>query len=579
MIRGTDMTNDHPADLSQRTGAGNEHVDRAAAVTSSREHGMSSMRAHADRLERENELMSRKVDTLDERVASLRARNEVLSSRVEALRERLSHSASRANDIREARDKLRDSNETLREQLRETKSSLRTEILSGRERMLEERARRNERAEKLLATNSVLREALRDRGERAAAQQEKNREVIATLRDRTADLNTLWRNSRRFFTVFRQGLLFDEIEKLDVDFSADTYLSLLPSTVPAAMTLQRRHGGRVICDCVENVEVERHSLAPNIHPTALQMVNLMAYGALSQVDGMMTVSSAVAETLERFGPPVRLQPNYRWYEEAVPSGRLRARVGLPEAARVLVTTGNIVNGFEAIVDAIAGLPEDVHLVAFARFSPSGYADRVREHVIRSGMEHRVHLLSFVPYDELAGMLADADAGIITLDPENPNHSVSLPNRVFDFTTAGLPFLAPPLREIKRYIDEHGCGIAISDVTAESWRAGIATLLDGLPRYREAMIEARRRVTWNSLEDGLVEFLGNPTSVTLLGFRDLSRYQRFLRVTDTLTSRGISVKAIFFSENPQPLKNRNAEFYHFTDRYGRSEKPQRVPYAE
>src|SRR5699024_10195178 len=119
------------------------------------------------------------------------------------------------------------------------------------------------------------------------------------------------------------------------------------------------YGGRVICDCVENVEVHRHSLAPNLHPPALEMVNLGAYGALTAVDGLMTVSAAVAETLDRFGPPVRLQPNYRWYEEPAAAGRLRERCRIDPDSTVLVTTGNIVNGFEQVIDAVAQLPNDV----------------------------------------------------------------------------------------------------------------------------------------------------------------------------------------------------------------------------
>lgn len=492
-----------------------------------------ALKSTKDALQERNRLLKESVAALREEKLILRDRLDTLKSRIETLTKRLQQAEERAQDARSRRDLLVTRNQEIKNQL------IATRELAG------------ERRDKLLHSLSVT-------------------------RDKLISTSALWDAARKYFALFRQGLLYDEIEKSDFDLRADTYLCLLPSTVPAAMALSRKYGGRVICDCVENVEVHRHSLAPNLHPPALEMVNLSAYGALTAVDGIMTVSSAVARTLTRFGPPVRLQPNYRKFEEPSPAGNLRARVGIGPDTTVLITTGNVVKGFETVLDAIALLPEHVHLVALVKLSPLSYDAQVRDYIAARGLSHRVHLLGFVPYDELASLLADADVGLITLDPDNPNHSVSLPNRVFDFTTAGLPFVVPPLAEIAAFVEEHGCGATIADVSAEAWVDAIDRVLMELPAFRQAMQEARNKVTWESLDDGLIEFLGSPQTVTLLGFRDLSKYQRFLRVTDSLTQRGIRVKAAFFSENPSPLKNAEAEFYHFTDRYGRGPGLMRVP---
>src|SRR5699024_2914413 len=224
----------------------------------------------------------------------------------------------------------------------------------------------------------------------------------------------------------------------------------------------------------------KHSLAPALHPTALAMVNLTAYGSLSVVDGIMTVSNAVARTLTRFGPPVRLQPNYRRYEEPPEAADLRGRCGIPSDSTVLITTGNVVNGFESVLEALSRLPPHVHLVGLIKLSPEAYGQHIHSYIAELGLESRVHLLGFVPYEELTGLLADADLGIITLDPENPNHAVSLPNRVFDFTAATLPFIVPPLAEIAEFVREHQCGVVLDDVSSDAWLHGIASSLENIP---------------------------------------------------------------------------------------------------
>jgi len=497
----------------------------------------------------ENEETGARLQAL---VGALTSRNGILEERIRLLQESIASLQAKNAVQREQLNGLKQRLETVKDRLR-----------LASERVVDERSRR----ELLIARNSQVKEQLTATRALAAERREKLLQSLTVARQRLVTTSALWDGARRYFALLRQGLLYDEIEKSDVDLRADTYLCLLPSTVPAALALSRKYGGRVVCDCVENVEVHRHSLAPNLHPPALEMVNLTAYGALSTCDGLMTVSASVARTLERFGPPVRLQPNYRRFEVAARAGELRSRCGIETDATVLVTSGNVVEGFETVLDAIALLPQSVHLVALVRLSPSSYEAQVREHIAHLGLQERVHLVGFVPYDELAGMLADADLGLITLDPGNPNHSVSLPNRVFDFVTAGLPFVAPPLLEIEQFVREHRCGATITNVSAEAWASSINRVLKDLPAFRHAVVEARTKVTWESLEDGLIEFLGSPQTVTMLGFRDLTKYQRFLRIADSLSRRGIEVKAVFFSENPSPVEIPNAKFYHFADRYG------------
>lgn len=493
------------------------------------------------RLKEENEILSERSRMLQASMGEVQAQNTLLQDEISTLKQ---SESSESQGVR----------------------SLEKQLLVAQDKASSALRRSQESQEKLIETRQRLTES-----------RNKVVDSLKLTRERLVTTSALWAEARKYFALFRQGLLADEITKSDVNLAADTYLCLLPSTVPAALDLQRKYGGRIICDCVENVEVEKHSLAPKMHLPALDMVNLGAYGSLSTVDGMMTVSHAVARTLERFGPPVRVQPNYRRFEQPTAVGGLRERFGLSPDATVLITSGNIVKGFEAVIDAIGLLPENVHLVAFAKFSPPEYDAKVKGYLAESGLDDRIHLNGFIPYDELASVLTDADMGIITLDPDNPNHAVSLPNRVFDFTTATLPFVVPQLPEIASFVERHACGVAIDHVTPAAWAAGITKIMDDLPTYRNAMVQARKSATWESLDDGLIEFLGKPSSVTLLGFRDLSRYQRFLRITDSLTSRGISVNAAFFSEDPAPIKNTEARFYHFADRYGRGPGLIEVPH--
>ncbi|MGR3484437.1 MAG: glycosyltransferase [Paracoccaceae bacterium] len=407
-----------------------------------------------------------------------------------------------------------------------------------------------------------------------------SKERIGNLRSTHTALRERHDHARRYVPVYRQGLMADEFAKMEgVDLAADCYLALLPISVPAALQLKRTHGGMVVCDCVENVEVERQSIAPKISAPCLELVNLTAYGALLSSDKLMTVSRTLGDTLDRFGRPKLVLPNYRNYVEPVPNGTLRQRCGVPDHGVLLFASGNVVIGFEPVLEALARLPDHVHLAALVKLKPQDYDVAMRARIEELGLGGRVHLLPFVPYGELASTVADADIGLMTGDVANPNWAVSLPNRTFDYLAGGLPVVAPPIPDVAELLDRHGFGVHLAEVSGDAWAAALHEVIDNLDAYKAAARAARREICWERNEDALFDYLGRPERVTMIGFRDLSRNQRFQRIAATLTARGVKVKAVFLSTDPEPTTVEGAEFYAFNDRHGLGDGPRLVPRAD
>lgn len=432
---------------------------------------------------------------------------------------------------------------------------------------VENQERHSESLEEKIENQRKTIENQREKIEKLKYKTTELRENLISCRESLKAKSDLQKSAARYLSLYRQGLLSDEIAKSNVNFSADCYLSLLPSTIPAALQLKRAYGGRVVCDCVENVDLEKQSLAPNMHPPTLELCNLAAYGALSVCDKLMTVGNSLGRTLERFDRPFLVLPNYRNFEEPEPAGTLRAQCGLTEDDLLLFASGNVVVGFEPVLEALARLPDNVHLAALVQLRPSSYKSEVRARIDQLGLAKRIHFFPFVPYDQLASIIADADVGLITSDTANPNGAVALPNRLFDYLTGGLPVIAPPMPDVVALLDKHGFGCHLPEVTANDWEITLRKVLADLPGYRSAAQRARREICWENNEDVLFEFLGRPKRLTMLGFRDLSRYQRFQRIAASLARRGTQIRAVFYSTDPLPTKIDNAEFYHFAERHG------------
>ncbi|MCB2020959.1 MAG: glycosyltransferase [Burkholderiaceae bacterium] len=392
--------------------------------------------------------------------------------------------------------------------------------------------------------------------------------VLKTKKQILSEQTLAYREVRRQLGLYRQGLLAEAAALSADELRADCYLALLPSSLPTAFELRRQFGGLVVCDCVENVEVDKHSLAPKWNPITLQMVNHLAHGSLAAADKLITVGGALAQTLERFGRPFFVLRNFRQFEEPAANDELRKACGLTVDDVLLLASGNVVVGFEPVLEALHALPEKFHLAALVRLKPESYEALIHQRIHDLGLQHRVHLLPFVPYDQLASTAAGADIGLITSDISNPNGAVALPNRCFDYLTAGLPVVAPAMPDVVELVEQHGFGRIVPDTSAEQWVRQIELVAGSLGEYRERALAARRLLTWESQEEALYDYLERPTSVTMIGFRDLTQYQRYLRLLRTLRKFGCTVKLAFFSLSPDrnALKE-DASFYYTDNRYG------------
>lgn len=497
--------------------------------------------------------------TLSERYATLKERYGTLKERIEVLKQREEKFSQRNKTLTERYEILKGRYEALKERNEEIKR--RDDVINGRYTALKDRY------EALKEKSKTLKEGSEALKKRSSVQVDGNEGLKKALQA-AKDANKYYAASRRFSPLYRQGLLADNARVLGNSVAADSYISLLPSTLPAAFEFQRNFGGRVFCDHVENVDVHNHSIAPNWDPIALQMTNDVGRGSMADCHGLLTIGDALARTLQQFSRPIFVLKNFREFSEPKADGRLRENLGIPHDSLVLFASGNVVVGFEPVIEALSKLPSHYHLLALIRLKPAVYEEEMLQKVAELNLQDRVHIRPFVEYEELAVLASGADVGLITSDISNPNGAVGLPNRCFDYLTSGLPVVAPAMPDVKALVAEHGFGEILTETTAEQWQSCIQRVVDDLDNYRLRAQAARRILTWESQDEGVFEFLGRPKTITMFGFRDLSRYQRYRRLARTLRRFGCAVNMVFFSEDPD---NKNlvegVSYYFCGDRYG------------
>ncbi|HKK41342.1 MAG TPA: glycosyltransferase, partial [Bacteroidales bacterium] len=175
---------------------------------------------------------------------------------------------------------------------------------------------------------------------------------------------------------------------------------------------------------------------------------------------------------------------------------------------ILQGTGiNIDKGAEELTDAIA-LTEGTSLIIVG--SGDVITDIERK-VMDQHLEDRIKFFGPVDSKTLAGYTRMADAGMCLEKDTNINYRYSLPNKLFDYLSAGIPVICSKLPETAGIISNHKCGLLLEAVTPFEIAKAITLLKDDDSLYRGLRNNAEKAgaiLTWEEESIVVKELYGN-----------------------------------------------------------------------
>ncbi|MBK9389889.1 MAG: glycosyltransferase [Bacteroidetes bacterium] len=194
------------------------------------------------------------------------------------------------------------------------------------------------------------------------------------------------------------------------------------------------------------------------------------------LEHVITVSDSIAELYHNeYGMlPVVIRNLSPLSKSVVPFSR--EELNLNNSSLLLILQGggiNIDKGAEELIEAVR-ITENVSLII------AGSGDVVPELkliVEKHGLSDRIRFFPAMPWKELMRLTKSADAGVILEKDTNINYRFSLPNKLFDYISAGIPVITGNLPEISKIVSSYNCGISVSDITPEDIRNAIIRLRD------------------------------------------------------------------------------------------------------
>ncbi|GIG68832.1 hypothetical protein Pen01_51270 [Phytomonospora endophytica] len=217
-------------------------------------------------------------------------------------------------------------------------------------------------------------------------------------------------------------------------------------------------------------------------------------------DAVLTVSDELARLLQARHrlprrPAVVLNAPDITGREPVVATDIRAACGLRDDDPLLVYSGAAAEqrGLRIMVQTLPRLP-GVH-VAFVVPRPGDAFVRAQVALAeRLGVADRLHVLDYVPHDQVVPFLAGADAGVIPIH-HWPNHELALITKFFEYSHARLPLIVSDVRTMAATVRRTGQGEVFTAQNAGDYLRAVETVLADAAVYRKVYTDGELLENW------------------------------------------------------------------------------------
>lgn len=178
---------------------------------------------------------------------------------------------------------------------------------------------------------------------------------------------------------------------------------------------------------------------------------------MRRTDAIVIVNESIrAEYAQRYAVDGTVIRNCAEQGDVQPGQDLYELTGAsPDAQLVLYQGGfSVGRGLDVVINAVTEFPERAHLVMMG-YGPM--EEELQELAETIGVADRVTFVEAVPPEQLLSTTATATLGLVPYQPVSANNRLALPNKIFEYTTVGLPVVVSDIPELARIANE-GAGL-------------------------------------------------------------------------------------------------------------------------
>lgn len=292
------------------------------------------------------------------------------------------------------------------------------------------------------------------------------------------------------------------VYKRALELDADVYHFHDPELLRFAIRLKRK-GKIVIYDAHEDVPkqiLDKHWIPGFARKFISMMFRAYERFVCKKISGIISVTEIICDRFKLANPNVQMIANYPLLQET----QYLREIDVEPVPRRICYVGGLFpkRGVKELVEAMEYV--DAELVLAGTFYPAEFEADLKKMKGWSKVDFRGQ----VQRDEILKILKSSSIGMVTLHP-TASYMEALPIKMFEYMSAGIPFVASNFSFWKQIINAENCGCVADPLNANEIAQSIQYLLDnpekaktmGSNGYKAFMT----KYNWSIEEKKLIKF--------------------------------------------------------------------------
>jgi len=132
----------------------------------------------------------------------------------------------------------------------------------------------------------------------------------------------------------------------------------------------------------------------------------------------------------------------------------RNRFDIPETSKIFIYVGILAagRGLEYILEAFSSSSCKSHVVFL------GYGDLSEQVIERCSTCENIHYHEAVPHENVVEVIQNADVGLCLIENVSLSDYYCLPNKLFEYSFAGIPVVASNFPDIREMVEKYNLGV-------------------------------------------------------------------------------------------------------------------------
>lgn len=305
--------------------------------------------------------------------------------------------------------------------------------------------------------------------------------------------------TKRLRLLFTRGMLFYACFNLRLFLKllfikADIFTANDLDTLPAIFLAGKIRRKKIVYDShelfTEVPELEGNIFAKKVWTKLEEII-------FPRLHNVSTVCQSISDIYsKKYNVPVSVVRN-------VPVKKEKVHTSVPEnwkGKRVVLYQGavNTGRGLELMIDAVRLMENTIFVI----IGGGDIVPQLEKTIQQKNLSDKVILTGRMHYSELYAYTCMASCGISIEEAVGKNYYYALPNKIFDYIHAEIPFIVSDLPEMRRIAEEYKIGAILTERTAENLAKKITELCNE-KTDSERYNRAKQELVWHKEKEKLL----------------------------------------------------------------------------